>query len=445
LTDSIPNLGLIFFPAYDWAISRGHPEREERLLYTHDQLREEGVFDFAEIQEFRATAAEPRDVQRVHFLPLGLETVASLPHLISAGGAIAAGLLVATGKTRKSFALVRPPGHHAGKVVHGGRGFCNVNNEAIMLEKLRRERGYRRIAIVDTDCHHGDGSQDIFWHDPDVLFISLHQDGRTLYPGSGAATELGGPRAWGATVNIPLPPGTGDEGFSLAVKEIVRPILDEWKPELVINSAGQDNHFTDPITNMSLSALGYAEMSALIRPDIAVLEGGYAIQGALPYTNLAIIMSMAGLDYAKVQEPLPPGGAPRDRPATLEYIRETAAFIHRARRGPPDPQYTEMALKDGFWTRRREIFYDSHPADPQKQPNWPSHIRETRLERLRDCPHCRGILVIESASTVAPRQTFVQLPPDPCSQCLALSRDLAPDGLLPAPGDAVADAPAGKG
>ena len=99
------------------------------------------------------------------------------------------------------------------RVVHGARGFCNINIEAIMIEYIRRHYGRKRIAVVDTDCHHGDGTQDIYWHDPDTLFISIHQDGRTLYPGSGFPDEFGGPNALGTTINIPLPPETSDEGF----------------------------------------------------------------------------------------------------------------------------------------------------------------------------------------------------------------------------------------
>ncbi|MDR2200305.1 MAG: histone deacetylase [Deltaproteobacteria bacterium] len=424
-------LGLIFFPAYDWAISPRHPEREERLLYTHDQLREDGVFDHSRIREFRPVPAEAEDAGRAHFFPLGLETVASLPHFIAAGGAIRAGELVAEKKVKKAFALVRPPGHHAGKVVHGGRGFCNINNEAIMVESLRAKYGYRRIAIVDTDCHHGDGSQDVFWYDPDLLFISLHQDGRTLYPGSGAFTELGGPRSWGATVNIPLPPETGDEGFLLSVREIVRPILDEWKPELVVNSAGQDNHFSDPITNMKITARGYAEMSRLIDPDIAVLEGGYAIQGALPYTNLGIILSMAGLDWSGLREPLPPGGAPRTRGEVLDYVKKVAEFIHQSREEPPKEALTGSVLKNGYFVRRKSIPYDSHPADPQTQRNWPSYFTENRTEYLRDCPDCPGVVVFRSSSEVAPEKVFAWLPPNPCEKCREVKEAVDQKGVFP--------------
>ncbi|MDR3154875.1 MAG: histone deacetylase [Deltaproteobacteria bacterium] len=425
------NLGLIFFPAYDWAISPSHPEREERLLYTHDQLREEGVLDLPEIEEFRPEKAEDEDALRVHFFPLGLAAVAALPHMISAGGAVTAGKLVAEGKAKKAFALTRPPGHHAGKVVHGGRGFCNINNEAIMIERLRRDGACGRVAVVDTDCHHGDGTQDIYWHDPDTLFISLHQDGRTLYPGSGHATELGGPTAWGSTVNIPLPPGTGDEGFLLAVKEIVRPILDEWKPDLIVNSAGQDNHFTDPITNMSLTARGYAEMSELIGPDIAVLEGGYAIQGALPYTNLAIILSMAGLDWRRVKEPMPPGGPPRTPPKTLDYVKGLADFIREKRSGPPVPSMCGSPLKNGWYRRERRIFYDSHPADPATQPDWPSYIDESREEMLRDCPDCPGALLIRTSSALSGPKVYASLPRSACAKCAGIAEEVNATGKGP--------------
>ncbi|MDR1656216.1 MAG: histone deacetylase [Deltaproteobacteria bacterium] len=420
------SLGLIFFPAYDWAISDFHPEREERLLYTHDQLREEGLFDFPGIQEYRPKAATHEDVLRAHICPLGVDKVAAAPHLISAGGAITAGRLWAEKEVNKAFALVRPPGHHAALVVHGGRGFCNINNEAIMIEYLRAKYGIRKVAIVDTDCHHGDGTQDIYWHDPDTLFISIHQDGRTLYPGSGAVEEMGGPKAWGSIINIPLPPETGDEGFLLSTREIVRPILDEWKPELVINSAGQDNHFTDPITNMKFTAKGYAEMSTIIDPDLAVLEGGYAIQGALPYTNLAIIMAMAGLDWTRVNEPMPRSGRPATKPQVLDYVKKLAEIIH-LRRTKPSPEQSGSVLKDGWWTRERRIFYDSHPVTQDLEGSWPGYINERRKEALRDCPDCPGILVIETRSEVCVGGRYVKLPHHPCPQCLSLAESATGD------------------
>ena len=174
------------------------------------------------------------------------------------------------------FALVRPPGHHAMRVVHGNRGFCNIHNEAIMIEYLRRKYGVKKIAIVDTDVHHGDGTQDIYWHDPDVLFISFHQDGHTLYPGTGYPSELGGPNAFGMTINVPLEPGTTDEGIHYVLDNLALPLLDDFQPDLIVNSAGQDNHYTDPLANMRFTAQGYARLNEKLKPDLAVLEGGYA-------------------------------------------------------------------------------------------------------------------------------------------------------------------------
>ena len=206
-------LGLVFFPAFDWAISPTHPEREERLLFTRDQVLEEGLLDLAQIREYKPRLASMTDLERVH---IGVPDLASLitdAHRVSAGGAITAAESVLRGETARAFALVRPPGHHAMRVVHGTRGFCAVNIEAVMIESLRKKYGLRRVAIVDTDVHHGDGTQDIYYHDPDTLFISFHQDGRTLYPGSGFPNEAGSPAALMSTVNIPLPPGTTDRGY----------------------------------------------------------------------------------------------------------------------------------------------------------------------------------------------------------------------------------------
>ncbi|MGA7877370.1 MAG: histone deacetylase, partial [Desulfoferrobacter sp.] len=272
--------GLVFFPAFDWAISPTHPEREERLLYTQDQVFEEGILDVEGIVEYKPDLATYQDIRRVHFCAPEEPSVVTESHLISAGGAKKIASEVMQKRIKRGFALVRPPGHHAMRVVHGCRGFCNINIEAVMVEFMREVYGIERVAIVDTDCHHGDGTQDIYWHDPDTLFISIHQDGRTLYPGTGFQHELGGPTAYGTTINIPLPPRTSEEGFLYALEHGILPILEEFKPDIIINSAGQDNHYTDPITSMNFSAQGYAQLTHLLKPDIAVLEGGYAIEGA---------------------------------------------------------------------------------------------------------------------------------------------------------------------
>lgn len=222
-------LGLVLFPAFDWAISETHPEREERLLYTQDQLFEEGIEDIPGIHFYNPTLAEEKDILRVHFPVPDVATRVTESHLIAAGGAIRAGVAMMNNEVDKSFALVRPPGHHAFRVVYGDRGFCIINVEAVMVEHLRQRFGNMRVAIIDTDAHHGDGTQDIYWNDPDTLVISFHQDGRTLYPGTGFVEEFGGPSAVGYNVNIPLAPGTGEEGFLYVLDHVVLPILEDRK------------------------------------------------------------------------------------------------------------------------------------------------------------------------------------------------------------------------
>ncbi len=395
--------GLVFFPAFDWAISPTHPEREERLLYTQDQVFEEGLLDIEGMVELKPDLVTVEDVQRVHFCVPDPRSVMTESHFISAGGAKTIGRAVMDGRVKRGFALVRPPGHHANRVVHGARGFCNVNIEAIMIEHLRQAYGVDRVAIVDTDCHHGDGTQDIYWHDPDTLFISLHQDGRTLYPGSGYLEEMGGPNAVGTTVNIPLPPLTSEEGFLYAVKEMVLPILADFQPQLIINSAGQDNHYSDPITNMNFSAHGYAELTALLKADIAVLEGGYAIEGALPYVNTGIILAMAGLDYRHLQEPDYDPLALRQSDEITSYIEQVGERVldrweqrHRLRE--------QMRAKPDSHRRTRNIFYDT------------DNIQESQNETLQICDDCAGALRIESKAK-GHRILAVHIPRKACSAC----------------------------
>jgi acetoin utilization deacetylase AcuC-like enzyme len=396
--------GLVFFPAFDWAIDPTHPEREERLLYTQDQVTEEGIFDISGIIEYKPSLVTHHDIQRAHFCAPDERTITTQSHLISAGGAKAIADAVLNKEVRSGFALVRPPGHHAMRVSHGGRGFCHINMEAIMVEYIRSQYKVKRIAIIDTDCHHGDGTDDIFQHDPDVLFVSLHQDGRTMYPGTGFPGDLGGPNAKGSNLNIPLPPGTSTQGYLYVIKNCVLPILDEFKPELIVNSAGQDNHYTDPLTNMNFSAQGYAELTTLLKPDIAVLEGGYAIEGALPYVNLGIILAMAGLDYSGVVEPDYDPERLRQSVSITDKIKKTTDLINSYWK-----QRYELRQKAGpvgdIQVRNREIFYDT------------DNIFEQQKEKIRICRDCGGSFEIDSKATSGRHILGVHIPINACPAC----------------------------
>lgn len=401
--------GLIFFPAFDWAISPTHPEREERLLYTRDQIFEEGLMDLPQIEEYKPRLAELKDIARVHFCVPDVEAQITEAHLIAAGSTLTLADALETGDIRNGFALVRPPGHHSMRVVHGNRGFCNINNMAILVEYLRAKYGHRRIAVIDTDVHHGDGTQEIFWHDPDVLCISFHQDGRTLYPGSGFVNEMGGPQALGRTLNIPLPPGTTDEGIHYVLDNLILPILDEFKPDLVLNSAGQDNHYTDPLANMRFSANGYARLNEKLAPDICVLEGGYAIETALPYVNTGIIQAMAGLDYSHVREP---DYVPGQFVQSAEMKRSIESTVEQVQKIWDERDVlVENALSElgDFYRRRKRVFYDT------------DMINENQEESVRLCPDCQGYMTISSQAQrgygILNSAYCVSIPRHACSNC----------------------------
>jgi acetoin utilization deacetylase AcuC-like enzyme len=404
MLSSTNKTGLVFFPAFDWAIHPTHPEREERLLYTQDQVFEEGVLDIEGIVEFKPDLATKEDIQRVHFCAPDELSVVTESHLVSAGGAKKIGIEVLEKNIDRGFALVRPPGHHSMRVVHGARGFCNINIEAIMIEYLRQTYGVERVAIVDTDCHHGDGTQDIYWHDPDTLFISVHQDGRTLYPGSGFLPEFGGPTAAGTTINLPLPPQTSEEGFLYVLENAILPILEEFKPDLIVNSAGQDNHYSDPITNMRFSAQGYAELTRRLKPDIAVLEGGYSIESALPYMNVGIILALAGLDYSGVREPDYDPEKMRQGPDITRHIqRIVEKALEIWKQGPAVRE--ENRRKGKLFQRERRIFYDT------------DMIIEIQQEAVRACPDCSGLVTIDSQTDKGQRIFAIHIPRKACKAC----------------------------
>ena len=410
MTGNIRKTGLIFFPAFDWSISPTHPEREERLLYTRDQVFEEGLLDFENIVEYKPTVATAADINRTHFCIPDADSVTTDSHLISAGGAIKAAQVVLDGHADNAFALVRPPGHHAMRVVHGARGFCNINIEAVMIDYIRRHYGPRRIAVVDTDCHHGDGTQDIFWHDPHTLCISIHQDGRTLFPGTGFHQEMGGPNALGTTVNIPLHPGTTDEGFLYALNHAILPILEEFQPDLVINSAGQDNHYSDPITNMRFSAQGYALLNEKLAPDIAVLEGGYSIEKALPYINVGIILAMAGLDYSHVREPDYDAAALRQNTDISRFAeKSTEAAYHLWKERHALRQ--KLVDRNRALTRRKHVYYDT------------DGISEEQEETVLICEDCGGMVTIDSEADTGRHILAVTIPYLACPRCRAAGEE----------------------
>jgi acetoin utilization deacetylase AcuC-like enzyme len=179
------------------------------------------------------------------------------------------------------FALGRPPGHHA--VYDDAMGFCFVNNAAVAAQTVIDDDRADRVAILDWDVHHGNGTQDIFYDRGDVCYLSVHEEG--LYPGTGDADEVGDGEGEGATVNVPLPAGAGDADYDRVFADVFRPVLDRYDPDLLFVSAGFDAHRHDPISRMRVSTEGYARMTGAVRAAAAavdaglgfVLEGGYGL------------------------------------------------------------------------------------------------------------------------------------------------------------------------
>lgn len=276
----------------------GHPERAERLVAVVRHLKESGRWEkLAHIKPREAsidevTAVHPeRHVRMVERRCVAGETVLDdgdthvCPEsfrvaLLAAGATLRAVDCVISGEVKRAFCAVRPPGHHAG--TERVMGFCLFNNIAVGARYAQKQKGVNRIAIVDWDVHHGNGTQEIFYSDPSVLYISLHQ--YPLWPGTGASGETGDGPGAGFTVNCPMKPGSGDAEYMEAFRSRIIPALNDFQPELLMLSAGFDAHRMDPLANINLDDKSFKTMTLMMR-DVAerwcggrivsVLEGGY--------------------------------------------------------------------------------------------------------------------------------------------------------------------------
>jgi acetoin utilization deacetylase AcuC-like enzyme len=208
----------------------------------------------------------------------------------ASGAAVSAVDAVLAGEISAGFTCGRPPGHHAERATP--MGFCIVNHVAVAAAHARAQ-GVERVAVLDWDAHHGNGTQSSFWSDPTVLYVSLHE--YPFYPGSGAASERGGGDGEGATVNIPLAPGTGKDAFLDAFRAQALPALRSFDPGLLLVSAGFDAHAADPLCHLGLDAEAFATMTRELRGigagPVMVLEGGYDLI-ALRDSTLAVLAAL---------------------------------------------------------------------------------------------------------------------------------------------------------
>ncbi|HVB24853.1 MAG TPA: class II histone deacetylase [Ktedonobacteraceae bacterium] len=253
--------------------------------------------------------------------------------LFAAGGAINAVDAVLRGAVHNAYALLRPPGHHA--MSNRAMGFCIFNNAVVAAHYARRMYGLERILIVDWDVHHGNGTQDAFYSDPGVLFVSLHQ--HNWYPRlSGELEQVGSGNGTGYTINIPLPPGTGDRGYWAAFEQLVIPIGLHYKPQLILISAGQDASWLDPLAQQMMSMDGFRQISTgmcdlaeeICEGKIVLLqEGGYSA-AYVPYCTAAVLEPVLGTDLGIVD--LYAGSSELERSQTI-FSQETQDALTAAR------------------------------------------------------------------------------------------------------------------
>ena len=293
-----------------------HPEAPERIKNVHSLMTSSGFID--SLIQISPQVVDPSILELVHDRRY-IDTVRELSQsgggrispttplseksyeiaLLAVGGCIAGAEATLRGEVKNAYALIRPPGHHASR--SQGMGFCLFNNVAITAEYLKQQCGLKRVLIVDWDVHHGNGTQSIFYDDPSVVFFSLHQDGN-YPPQSGTVEEVGNGNGEGYTINIPLPPGTGDGGYVSALREVVEPVCREFRPEFILVSAGQDPSMVDPLGRMCLTYEGFEKMTSIVKGLaqecclgrlLIAQEGGYNIVYQ-PYAVVTILETLSG-------------------------------------------------------------------------------------------------------------------------------------------------------
>jgi acetoin utilization deacetylase AcuC-like enzyme len=291
----------------------GHPECPERLAAIRTALEplDAPVILSSRRAEFEEITLchDPRYVENVLRLIRGGQTELSGGDvsvseesgdvaLHAAGGVIDAVDAVLGGRADNAFCAVRPPGHHARPAA--AMGFCLFNNAAIAARHAQKNHGLARVAIVDWDVHHGNGTQDIFYHDGSVLFFSTHQS--PWYPGTGAADETGDGKGAGCILNRPLPSGSGETEILAAFRETLLPALEKFRPEMILISAGFDSRAGDPLGQFRLTDAGFSKLTALLRDAaerlcagriVSVLEGGYNLEGIGPAAKAHVTGLMA--------------------------------------------------------------------------------------------------------------------------------------------------------
>jgi acetoin utilization protein AcuC len=320
------------YTQYD--LGPGHPFRGDRFDNAFRFFEAHGLFQQPNIVMLKPEFALKQDILRVHeenYVNLiynlaekgqsyDIETPVS-PKILEAillitGGAIEAGKAICDRRVGRAVALGSGY-HHAGP--NYGGGFCLFNDIAVMVEYLREKFGLERVAIIDYDVHFGNGTSDIYCEDPNVLFISLHQDPKTIYPGTGFVKQIGRGAGEGYNVNVPLPPQTCDESYIYALKEIFVPLTEEFKPDIIVGNGGSDPHFADALGNLGLTVQGFFNISQTIvatsekvcQGKVVLMPGSGYTPEVLPQCWYALVSGIFGLESIDIRDPYTPPVEPR--------------------------------------------------------------------------------------------------------------------------------------
>ncbi|NYB51890.1 MAG: histone deacetylase [Methanobacteriaceae archaeon] len=300
-------ISLVYSPEYAKHHTGTHPENQRRLESIMNYLQEEGELEKLDIQE--PVPASSEDILRVHtphhlnYLKsfsekgggyLDFDTFASPQSYeiarLAAGGAIKASELVLNQDYDFAYSLARPPGHHA--TGNRAMGFCLINNLAVALEYVRKRYGLKKFIIFDFDAHYGNGTAEIFYHDPQILYISIHQDPHTIFPGEGFIEEMGSGEGKGFNLNIPMPPGSKTSDYIYILEKILETAYTEFKADFSFLDVGFDGHMEDPLSSLHLDDNFYpwigCHLQKLTPKMVLVLEGGYCYD-AMARSNLKMI------------------------------------------------------------------------------------------------------------------------------------------------------------
>ncbi len=337
-------VGIAFHEKYrQYDFGHGHPFRGDRFGNAMKLFEEQGLLKLPNVSVLKPEIANVKDLLLVHnksyvdlifdfaerSRPYDLDTPLS-PSILEAalyimGGALKIGKALCDREIERGVSLGGGL-HHAGE--NFGGGFCIFNDVAILARYLQKEQGFKRVLILDYDVHAGNGTSDIFYSDPSVLLISVHQDPKTLFPGTGFVSQIGKADGEGYNVNVPLPPGTLDETYFFALREIFVPLAEEFKPDIVLANGGSDPHFADILGSLGLTVKGFFNLSKLIvnvaekvcSGRVVLLVGSGYNPAVLPACWYALAAGVVGVEKIGVTDPSAP---PVEPPWCRERVEAT--------------------------------------------------------------------------------------------------------------------------